>query len=516
MRGLKDASPGRDLEVVPTLTATRSESTDNPGVDPLSSGSATDAGLSLRWGITPDLTANLAINPDFSQVEADIAQLDVNERFALFYPEKRPFFLEGANYFSTPIQAVFTRTIGSPDAGVKLTGKRGDHTFGALLVEDAVTNLLFPGAFESDSTTLEQSNTTMIGRYSRGFGQTSSIGGVIAIRDGDAYHNYVAGVDARWKLSNQHTVTVQVLESESEYPMATALEFGQPTGTFDGDAAMASYEFDSRNWFANVQYSAASDGFRADSGLVARVGDEYIDAELGRVWHGSDANWWSRISLVTGYELGHLEDGRLRERSNVVRLRILGPLQSFWHIAFRTKSELQNDVLFNLTRAAIWSEITPRRGLTLMMGVTMGEQIDYDNTRLADETVLEPGINWNISRNLLMRLRGIFANLDTKDGEKIYDATVVDARLTWQFSVRSFLRLTVQQARTSRNPDVYLDPVEYETTDVGRQLLYSYKINPQTVFFLGYSDQFYDDDTLSKLTVSDRSLFMKIGYAWNL
>lgn len=517
LRGLKDAEPGRDLEVVPTLTASKSDTTDDPGVDPLvSEGTKTDAGLSLRWGITPDLTANLAINPDFSQVEADVAQLDVNERFALFYPEKRPFFLEGANYFSTPIQAVFTRTIGSPDTGVKLTGKRGDNTFGVLLVEDAVTNLLFPGTFESDSTTLEQSNMTMIGRYSRGFGQTSSVGGVFAVRDGNGYHNYVAGVDARWKLSDQHALTAQILQSDTEYPLATATEFGQPTGQFDGDAAMASYEFDSRNWFGNVRYGSQSDGFRADSGFVARVGDEFIDADLGHVWHGKDRNWWSRISLVTGYEIAHLEDGRVREKNNVVRLRVMGPLQSFFHIAFRTKSELQNDVLFDLQRAAIYAEMTPRRGLSLMMGISGGEQIDYDNTQLADEIILEPGINWNINRNLLMRLRGIFASLDTKQGEKIFDATVVDARLTWQFSVRSFLRLTVQQAKTTRNPGVYIDPVESETTDVGRQLLYSYKINPQTVFFLGYSDQFYDDDSLDRLTVSDRGLFMKIGYAWNL
>jgi hypothetical protein len=517
MHGLEDVKPGRDLEVVPTLTMSRSDTTENPGVDPLlSDGTTTEAGLSVRWGITPDLTANLAINPDFSQVEADVAQLNVNERFALFYPEKRPFFLEGANYFSTPMRTVFTRTIGSPDIGTKLTGKRGDHTFGVLLVDDAVTNLLFPGAFESDSTTLEQSNTTVIGRYSRGFGETSSLGGVVTRRDGDGYHNYVAGLDARWKIGDRHTLTAQFLESETAYPLDTALEFSQPVGTFDGKAGLASYAFDSRNWFGNVHYSARSDGFRADSGFVARVGEDLIAVDAGRVWHGEDGSLWSRVTLATGYEIAHLEDGRLRERSNVLRLRMQGPLQSFLHVAYRMKSELDNGVIFDLKRAAIYTELTPRRGVSLSLGITMGDQIDYDNTRLADERVFEPAINWNINRNLLLRLRGIFASLDTKQGEKIFDAAVVDARLTWQFSVRSFLRLTAQQADTSRNPDLYFDPVESETADVGRQLLYSYKINPQTVFFLGYSDQFVDDDSLTGLTVSDRSLFMKLGYAWNL
>ena len=76
-----------------------------------------EAGLNVRWGITPDLTANLAINPDFSQIEADVAQLDVNNQFALFFPESRPFFLEGSDYFRTPIQAVFTRTVADPSVG---------------------------------------------------------------------------------------------------------------------------------------------------------------------------------------------------------------------------------------------------------------------------------------------------------------------------------------------------------------------------------------------------------------
>lgn len=515
--GLTDVEPGRDLEIVPTLTATRLESTDNPGVDPLASaGTNTEAGLSLRWGITPDLTANLAINPDFSQVEADAPQLDVNERFALFYSEKRPFFLEGANYFSTPIQTVFTRTIASPEAGIKLTGKRGDHTFGVLFAEDAVTNLLFPGAFESDSTTLERSSSTMIGRYSRGFGQTSSIGGVLTVRDGDGYHNYVAGLDARWKISDSHTLSAQVLGSETEYPVDTSLEFSQPLGSFGGDAALVSYEFDTRNWYANLYYSTYSDDFRADSGFVAMVGGEEFDASVGRVWHGGNGSWWSKVSLEAGYEIGHLEDGRLSEKDNVLRLRINGPLQSFLHIAYRTNSELDSDLLFDMTRIAIWAEATPLRGVTVHLGARSGDRIDYANSRIAEESVLEPGISWNINRNLLLRLQGIFAKLDTTAGEKIFDASVVDARLTWQFSVRSFLRLTVQQAKTSRNQDVHVEPIESETDDVGRQLLYSYKINPQTVFFLGYSDQYVDDDSLLKRALSDRSLFMKIGYAWNL
>ena len=196
IEGLEGIEPSRDLEIVPTLTSTNTASTDDPGITPLESGDTeTEAGLSVRWGITPDMTANLAINPDFSQVEADVAQLEVNNQFALFYPEKRPFFLEGADYFTTPITAVFTRTVADPDYGAKLTGKRGNHTYGVFANEDAITNLIIPGALESDSTSLEQKNTAFVGRYSRGFGDASSIGAVLTTRTGDGYHNYLGGFD---------------------------------------------------------------------------------------------------------------------------------------------------------------------------------------------------------------------------------------------------------------------------------------------------------------------------------
>jgi hypothetical protein len=519
--GLKDAEPGRDLEIVPTLTASKSDSTEEPGIDPLiSDGTETEAGLSVRWGISPDLTANLAINPDFSQVEADAAQLDVNNRFALFFPEKRPFFLEGADYFSTPLSAVFTRTVASPDIGAKLTGKRGDHTFGVMAAEDAVTNLLLPGLFGSDATTLEQSNTSFIGRYSRGFGNTSSIGGLLTVRDGDGYHNYVGGFDARWKIDDRHTLSAQYLETKTEYPVDVAIEFDQPLGTLDGEGSYLAYEYDSRNWFGNIRRLDLSEGFRVDSGFHSKVGGVKTRANLGRDWHGEEGGWWSRIRLHNEYAIGHADDGTFTEKQLSMRLGISGPMQSWTQISVGTESQLEDDVVFDMAEVALYFEAKPRSGLSMSIFAKVSDQIDFANTRLGDQLLIRPSFSWNIGRNLLARVNSVFVELDTKEGESILDASVIDARLTWQFSVRSFLRMTIQHSEVDRNLSVYdadiVDDYEANSKNVGRQLLYSYKINPQTVFFLGYSDQYVDEDDLDGLTVSNRSLFMKIGYAWNL
>jgi hypothetical protein len=517
MHGLADAEPGRDLEIVPTVTALQSSTTDDPGIDPLDSqNTSVEAGLNVRWGVSPDLTVNLAINPDFSQIEADAAQLDVNNRFALFFPEKRPFFLEGADYFHTPLQAVFTRTIASPEVGLKLTGKRGNHTFGLITAQDEITNLVLPEHFSSGSTTLEQSNTVLIGRYSRGFENTSSVGALATIRDGDGYRNIVAGLDARWWINDQHKIIAQHLESETEYPLETALEFDQPLGAFSGSASSVGYEFDSRNWFARFRYLRLGEGYRNDLGFQRRSGVYRQSVNLAHIWHGEDESWWTRVRLRGQYDILHKDDGEFAARYLMVRLGVGGPMQSWVNLSVREGAEQDDGFVFNKQGIGLYTEFRPRSGLALTFFIEDGEQIDFANNRLADQLFFKSTIDWNVGRNLLLGIDTLLVDLDTKDGETIFEASVLDTRVTWQFNVRSFLRFTWQRAETMRNPAVYMEEVDANSRNDGRQLLYSYKMNPQTVFFLGYSDQFLDDDDLDGLTVSDRNIFLKVGYAWNL
>jgi hypothetical protein len=150
--GFAEASPGRNIELDPTLSALATQAREG---FPDGSFSATDTtpeiGLTGTWGITPDLTFTGAVNPDFSQVEADSAQLDINTQFALFFPEKRPFFLEGGDLFSTRLNVVHTRVVTDPDWGAKLTGKLGANAIGLFIARDTITNLIFPGS-ESSST----------------------------------------------------------------------------------------------------------------------------------------------------------------------------------------------------------------------------------------------------------------------------------------------------------------------------------------------------------------------------
>jgi hypothetical protein len=515
IEGFEGAEPSKDLEIVPSLTASKVDTTDDPGNVPLGdSDPDAEVGLNLRWGITPDMTINLAINPDFSQIEADIPQIAVNNQFALFFPETRPFFLEGADYFTTPIDAVFTRTVADPSFGAKLTGKRGKNTFGFFATQDEITNLLFPGPFGSDSTTLAQDNSALVARYSRGFGESSTVGALFTGRTGDNYHNTVGGLDMRWRINDQHNLELQYLRSETEYPIDVALEFEQPLGRFDGDAGTARYEYDSRNWFAFVQHEQHSPGFRADSGFVPRVDTNRQKVGLRRSWFGEEEDWFTRIRLSGDWEIIHDEQGRMLEREVEAKFRVGLPLQIWTMIGIESRDALFDDILFHEEKISFYGQSRPISGLEFGLYVQVGDQIDFANSRLGDQLYVEPFVNWNANKNLLLRFQGTLSRLDSKDGPNIFNAQLYDIRLTWQFNVRSYIRFTTQYQIIDRNPDEYIDPVESETRDVGRQLLYSYKLNPQTVFFLGYSDQLIKEDYLENLTTTDRTWFMKVSYAW--
>ena len=515
VQGFENLEPSRDLEIVPTITASRTDERDDPVTDPMQSGDVdSNAGISVRWGITPDLTANLAINPDFSQVEADVAKLEVNNQFALFFPEKRPFFLEGADYFRTPIRAVFTRTVANPDIGAKLTGKRGDHTYGFFVAEDAITNLTFPGATGSDSESLDQSNTAAVGRYSFSFGNASTAGALMTVRKGADYHNYVGGFDARWKIDDNHQVRAQYLYSDTEYPDQVAIDNDQPLERFDGSAAQLSYDYGSREWFGFLHYELRDDEFRADSGFVNRVDYDQYTIGGGRVWHGGEDHWWNQQRIRADYDISHDMNGQLLERELEAYYSIDGPKQWFGRMGPLTRDVYYDGQVFRENKFSIYTKIQPTGGLFFGVWARVGDQIDFANTRLGYQVRVQPEMRWNVNEHLLARLSSSWVKLDSKEGPNIFDAQVQDLRLTWQFSNRSFVRLTTQYQTVDRNPAMYTDEVDASSRRVGRQFLYSYKLNPQTVFFLGYSDQHIEDDDLDDLMVTDRTYFLKIGYAW--
>ena len=121
----------------------------------------------------------------------------------------------------------------------------------------------------------------------------------------------------------------------------------------------------------------------------------------------------------------------------------------------------------------------------------------------------------NLNRHLELRFRHSFETMDVA-GDDLFTANLTDARISYLFNTRSFVRLAVIYRDIERNPDNYIDDVNESYKGFSTQFLYSYKVNPQTVFFAGYSDNGYQDDDLTKIEKTDRSVFLKMSYAWML
>ncbi len=520
MEGFAGISPGRNLEINPTLVSGRTDTrSDFPDGDFEDGGVDTEPGLTVRWGVTPNLSLSGTLNPDFSQVEADVAQLDVNNQFTLFFPEKRPFFLEGADFFETPFDAVFTRNVSDPSWGVKMTGKEGKNGMGVFAAQDDVTNLIFPGSQGSDSDTFDFETTDTALRYRRDFGQSSAVGGVFTSRDGDGYSNQVGGFDGRYRMNDKDTITFQVLGSRTEYPLDIIEDFEQPEGSFSDTAYSIRYNHNERDWGAWAEYRDVGADFRADMGFMPRVDYTFMVGGLRRTWTGEEGDFYNRWSVGGDWDLTEDQSGQLLERELEVWTSYNGPKQSNVFFALVDRDRHFDGVDFpDQFNVQGWQEFQPNGKLWLGLWYRVGDDIDFANTRPAETVVIEPNIRYNFGKHVRANLSHTYQRLDVDEG-RLFEVNLSQLRLVYQFNVRMFVRGIFQYQQIDRDPLLYVDEVDTENKDLFTQLLFSYKLNPRTVLFFGYTDNregYIVNDNQVDLTQSDRSLFLKLGYAWNL
>jgi len=511
--GFTGLTPGLDLEVIPTVTASRSDVRDPfPEGDLTSGGEDTEAGLTARWGVTPSVTVSGTVNPDFSQVEADAAVLDVNERFAIYYPEKRPFFLEGADLFSTLLPAVFTRTVADPAWGVKLTGTEGRHSFGALLARDDVTNLIFPGYEGSRSTSLGVETTDAVFRYRRDVGRRSTLGLLYTGRDGGGYGNDVYGVDGALRLGDSDTVRFQVLGSRTEYPGEVAADFGQPAGSFDDLAWRLRYNHGERDWSWFGYYDDLGEDFRADSGFLTRVDLRQARAGVSRLVWGEEGDGFSRLVYTANFDATEDQSGEIREWGADLGVDYEGPWQSGISLFYAPNGEHFDGVDYRNDRYSVGFEVQPTGDLAADLFVNWGETIDFANSRQAHFVTVNPAVGFNLGRHVEGSVEHVWERTGVDAGE-LYEANVSELKLYYHFDRRTFLRALVQRQAIDFNPAVYEDEVDPEAREIFLQLLFSYKLNPQTVILAGYSDDRLGDSQ-TDLTQAGRTFFLKVGYAF--
>ena len=515
LTGFTGLTPGRNLEFVPTLTAHRTDRREAFPGGPLRGGDARgDLGLTARWGITPNLILNATANPDFSQVEADVAQLDVNTRFALFFPEKRPFFLEGIDFFATPLNTVFTRTIVDPQGGLKLTGKSGANAYGVFVARDEVNALLLPSNQGSDFVSLDQRVTSGVARYRRDVGATSTLGLIYAGREASGYHNRVYGADAFVRPGASDTVRVQVLGTRTANPLGVTDLFGRGRDAFGGFGLFADYFHQGRDWFYFAGYQDLTPGFRADSGFVPRVDVRQADAQLGRTFYGRSGTWLSQIQA--GVQGQRIEDhaGVLTDEDGYLFLIYQGPQQSAATLRLHRVRERYAGTLYPYTRFDGLFELRPTGDLRLNLDTRLGGGVDYANARAGRLLSLNPRVEYRLGRRLEVHLGHTLERL-AAGGGRVFTAHLTQGRLVYHLGTRAFARAILQYTDVDRVAARFLEAVEPRSRRLFSQLLFSYKVNPQTVVLVGYSDNHSGLRDVS-LTQTDRTFFLKLGYAWIL
>lgn len=594
--GFKGAKQGNNLTVIPTLVSGTTDTRDPTDDNSLGweDESNTDVGLDVKWGITPDITLNATLNPDFSQVESDSGQLNVNNSFALFLREKRTFFLENQDYFQAPINLIYTRSINDPDYGAKITGKKGSHSFAGFFANDQNTNMIVPGGLSSTSYTVEQETQNTALRYRYQLNKELSIGALATVRDTADYRNTVTSIDVKYQPTENDTFNLQYMDSNSDYSASlldtyrenftnrincsadeenreglsvsenqrcdeinaqstTQQDFVKFSEQYlrsfslnEGDNAyQLNYRHENRDWFFRARHESFGKDFRADLAFINQVDKTKSVLGGGYIWRGGNTDWWTRIELEGDWDISHNQEGEQTEQEWEMFLNISGPMQSFIRNGIQVRDRISAFSIDEYTVAAgesftpdtawiknalsvsdskefferefrSWMEFKPSANLWLGNFLKVGKVIDHDNQRLADTFVWEPNVSWNLNKHLKTRLTYTYSNL-SYDNSDVFTANLLDLRTTYQFSIKSFLRLSAVYTDIDRNLDNYwIDTSDYNQRDkyLSAQLLYSYKVNPQTLFFVGYSESSFDNDKLTSLTKDSRSIFLKISYAW--
>ena len=167
-----------------------------------------------------------------------------------------------------------------------------------------------------------------------------------------------------------------------------------------------------------------------------------------------------------------------------------------------------NDQLYMHT----WFEMQAGNNLWLALHSDISDWIDYEHTRPAFLTLIEPSLRYNLGQHLLFRFFHAYRALDVDDG-RLFRVHAPEIRVVHQFNNRSFLRVVLQYTDIKRNTDLYEDEVDARSKDLFTQILFSYKVNPQTAFYAGYTDGYAGTEEYG-LTRAERSVFVKFSYAW--
>ncbi len=525
LTGLQGITPGRNLEFFPEFISSQSGQLAN-GDDPESrfenSAVTGDVSLGVKYGIASNLTADLALNPDFSQVEADAAKIDVNTTFALYFQERRPFFQEGSDLFSTPIDAVYTRSINDPSVAAKLTG-RFDHLnvayIGAL---DEQTPIILP--FEEHSNTIGSERAlrsySNILRLKRTFGEESFVGFLATdrrlLQNGSGS---LFSTDGTFRFLQNYRFDWQFIASHTGEPDDTSLtsdvdpvQFGDAgySAAFDGEkfwghAMYVNFVRQAEHWGFDVDYREFTPTFRAANGFVTSNNRRHINGGTSWTFY-PNTKWFERFGVGIRARRAWNYNGEFKENhiGPYIWSRFIG--QTFMNLSYRVEKERFQEITFSGLRT--W-DLFLRSNFSDMISAGGGFAWSREIARNEEPPII------GISRSLFLSLDlkpmdrliigtsyNSFNLRHPDDNSSIYKGYVLRNRVNLQITRNLHLRLVTQY--NDFNQRIDLDP------------LLTYRINAFSAIYLGSTHDIQEFEGSSNYTQTSRQYFLKVKYLFQL
>ncbi len=539
LRGITGISHGQVVELNPELTSTISGAPTGTFGQGWGYTSKPQLGGNVRLGVGSNFVLNGTIKPDFSQVEADATQIAADARFALFYAEKRPFFVEGSELFNVPNTMIYTRRIVQPDAALKLTGKLGQNDIAVLSALDA----------GSTTSTGERPIVDVI-HVQRDFGGQSTAGLFYSDRVGGGRTNRVAGADLHYVFAKLYFAQFQTVMSST----TTA------TGTATGPMWEAVVDRTGRTFGFHYNVVGFSPDFATDNGFVSRTGVVQPSIANRFTWYGAAGDWLERYTVYFR-QGGTWRYDDFFNGSNVLE-DFFAASQQFtfrggWNLnvnptvssyAFdsaaygnvRTPSSTgaaKPFVPLGRQAAAVVavSLATPQfPGFAASVGATVGNDVDFFEASAVRRSDYNASLDLRPSNQLRVSATYVSSTFTRRsDGVRSATTRIPRVKVEYQIARPLFVRVVSQYTAGQREPLVdpatgrtllvpgsngTFTPATLQASNLLRaDFLVSYRPSPGTVVFAGYGNSLTESDPLAfqKLRRTTDGFFVKMSYVFS-
>jgi len=498
--GVNGISPGRNYQIIPYLATSNSRYLDTTAAPPVRQrNNELRGGLDARAVIKDNLTLDLTVNPDFSQVESDEPQVTVNQRYEVFYDEKRPFFQENASFFFTPQLLFFSRRIIDPSYGARLTGKIGRWSLGVLSADDRA-----PAEHATNNVLLVQ----------RDFFKDSHFRVMATDREQSSAHNRVGSVDLRLRLPRSWFLTSQMMHSDT-------LADGSNIG---GNVYFAGINRSDRHWTSKTTYTGRTPGFRAQLGYIPRVDIRELKQVLGYKWRPPKSkvvDWGPSITLLRNWtHAGRVQDWEVTPSFNVELIRL-----TEFEAGLTRAFELYNGLGFDRRSSYALFKTEWYKWLSVNGKYTRGTAINYYpaaglRPSLADFSQSSFGMTLRPTERLRIDETYLYNHLS--QALPFYSNHVWRSKLNYQFTREFSLRAIVDYNALLPNEDFVSSTRDKR---LNYDFLFTWLLHPGTALYAGYTDIYenyrYDPSRPPYLQrdgaptfSTGRQAFVKMSYAF--